>query len=138
MGPPQESREMTRTSIIEVGDKIEGPTGIVTTVTAIERGEHGLFLVLRTVYEPSSEIPYFERHAFVPNELPLSSMVEPWYKFDRRGTLKVNEDTKVGYVCLKDLWGDEELPFLEELWCQTVEAIRAEEMQSRPTDITID
>ncbi len=117
-----------RTSVIEVGDVISGARGERYTVESVDAGKFGLFI--QGAHCQTGNGGY----AYAPYELSAGPIVKPWYGWPARGTLTVNDDLQLGCV------GFDYLPFggvsaLEQEWERTIDAMRSEEMQSRPTEI---
>ena len=129
---------METRGIIEVGDSIEGSVGSRGIVDAIEMGDHGVLLRGTFTHQAPDQEPWPTFHAYVPNELPPSKRLEPWYGFAQRGTLTINGKATVGYVTFDDLWFVQGLPYCEAEWQRTLETIAEEEpepMQSKPLPV---
>ena len=130
-----------RTSLIEVGDEVESLAGNRGIVKEIQKGRHGLLLLIHTTHVVEGEDPSAIRHAYIPNEFPPSQVTEPWYDFFLRSTLTVNGRTEVGYLAFEELYhfSGEGVDQFEAALKRTIEAVEAEEgvMQSRPTEFRL-
>ena len=90
--------------LIQVGDEVESLAGNQGIVKEIQKGDHGLLVLIHPTHLVEGEDLGLDRHAYIPNELPPCQPIEPWHDFSWRSTLTVNGHTEVGYVAFKDLY----------------------------------
>ena len=122
-----------RTSVIEVGDELANGEGWHGVVHSVTKTRYGL-LVGGWLTNKGRK---FE--AFFPLELPPSERIWGWHNWPTRGTATFPDRQPLGFValafCEPYFYPAEEY---DAEWERTIEAMRSEEMQSRPTDIRMD
>ena len=126
---------MTCTSVIEVGDVLKTPEGISMETTSVEQGLYGQLWKGHKLHEKGR----FCLAYLIPELPPLDKRMFDWHGWSRRVTWTLRNGAQItglGVWMHQGLsWG---LADYDALLARTLDAMRSEEMQSRPTDIRLD
>ena len=122
-----------RTSVIEVGDEVVVDDEYPFIVTKVSVGKYGLL-----VCGGFTNGFHGDYTGYWPYELSPSEIQQPWYGWSHRGTEKLPSGLRCSTVGLLFADPRETIEEYDAEWERTIEAMRSEEMQSRPTDIRLD
>lgn len=135
----QEAVEDRPRDVIEVGDEIVSEDTYEVRVTDVITGAGGI-LVLGRFTTGSSRFSAYHPCELAPVDEPLVGWSLPiWHGWSLRGTTTLASGARIGHLALP--WGDPRTEVIEELdaeWERTIEAMKSEPMQSRPTAYRLD
>ena len=118
-----------RTSVIEEGDHIYNSRGYEAVVLNVQKGRYGL---ATTIHFIDSNVA----HSFKPYELAPIDRVYNWYGWVSRGYVTLANGVRIGSVDFDFLDPrNEDIKEYDAEWERTIDTMRSEEMQSRPTTI---
>ncbi len=117
-----------RTSVIEVGDEICNHQGLRVTITDVQTGECGLLVV--GTFEGGDQ----SYESFWPYEFHPAEESHLFHNWRHRAKMQLPNGIWVGAVSTsrRQEW---DLARCDAEWRLTRDAMRSEEMQSRPTEI---
>ena len=121
-----------RTSVIEAGDEIKNHVGQPGIVDKAEVGKHGILI---SCHHPDHLDWTIKTYA--PFEFPAESETRDWYNWFARMEMTLPSGAKLGCVSWAKHQQDLTIQECDAEWQRTIDAMRTEEMQSRPTEIRL-